>query len=295
MRSPIKWYGGKGLKAAKIAKYVPEGGQPYCEPYAGGAWLLFYRRPADSEVLNDLNQDLINFYRVMQDPDKARRLTHAIEWTLYSRAEFARALAILNDPEERDALKRAWALLVTCRQSFSGYLDEKRTVGNWGRQISSGRRLGWRAVSALLEDAHIRLKEVQIECRDALEVIRYWDSEEAVFYVDPPYHPETCIDQRTYKHVADDAHHRQLVETLLNVKGCATMSCYFHPVYQPLIDAGWLRVDFQTHCSAAVRTRNSGLQGDGNLKRKVPRLETILINPRAQLRLSPILLENRAA
>ena len=292
MRSPIRWYGGKGRKAALIAKYVPEGGQPYCEPYAGGAWLLFYRRPADSEVLNDLNQDLVNFYRVMQDPETAKRLIHAIEWTLHSRAEFARALSILKNEDERDALKRAWALLVASRQSFSAK-GNISTIGKWARSLKQKHyRSG---IPALLANVHERLKEVQIDCRDALEVIRYWDNENAVFYVDPPYHPETCKERNVYKHAADDAHHRQLVETLLNVKGCATMSCYFHPVYQPLIDAGWMRVDFQTICDAAARTRNSGMQGDGNLKRKATRLETILINPRAQLRLSPILLENRAA
>ena len=279
LKSPLKWFGGKGRIASRITKYIPSGGRPYCEPYAGGASLFFYRERADAEVLNDLHQDLITLYRCLQDPERFPRLRHAINWTLHSRAEFGRALEILNG-DEQDAIKRAWAMLVAHKQAFSG---DPGTIGDWGRTIKS--TPSWPNLPDRLDAIHDRLRGVQIDCRDALEVIQYWDNEEAVFYVDPPYLHATRVEKNGYKHEADDQHHIALVKVLLNVKGCATLSCYFHEIYQPLLDAGWRRVDLPTVCDAAVRTRASKLQGTGHLKRRLPRVETLLINPQACARL----------
>ena len=283
MRSPITWYGGKGLLARAIQAYVPPGGRPYCEPYCGGASLFFRRRPADAEVLNDLHEDLVNMYRCLQNPDSFKRLRHAIDWTLYSRAEFARALETLRS-DERDAVRRAWAMIVAARQSLSGRITE----GNWSRRFSKPSTTVWRGAASLLDAVHERLRHVQIDCQDALDAIEYWDNDEAIFYIDPPYIHSTRLKRKVYLHETDDAHHTALVDVLLNVRGCATLSCYWHEIYQPLIERGWARVDLRAVCSAAGRTRSSGLRGKGSATKKVPRVETLLINPRVQARMAPI-------
>lgn len=122
----------------------------------------------------------------------------------------------------------------------------------------------------------------QIDQRDAIEVIRYWDAPEAVFYVDPPYHHDTRKDTAVYAVEPDHDHHVRLVEALLALQGRAVLSGYAHPVYTPLEDAGWRRIDFETACHAAVRGRGSGLQGAGAAKAKVGRVESVWINPAAQ-------------
>jgi DNA adenine methylase len=133
----------------------------------------------------------------------------------------------------------------------------------------------------MLDDWHLRLLRAQIDNRDAIEVIRYWDNPEAVFYVDPPYHPETRAKKCAYAVEPDGSHHEKLVDALLGCRGAIVLSGYDHPVYRPLTKAGWKVARYKTACHAAARCRGSGLQGKGAALRKVPRVEVIWSNPRA--------------
>jgi DNA adenine methylase len=282
LRAPVRWYGGKGKMVAKLRRHVPLGGRPYCEPYMGAASLLFARPPAPVEVLNDLDGDLVNLFRCLQDRRHYRDLRHRLRYTLYARAEFGRALDILAS-DERDPVLRAWAFFVSRNQGFSGVA---RTIGNWSRTFVSNGGCAdtvncWLMRLAMLDAWHQRLLLVQIEQRDALEVIRYWDTPETVFYVDPPYHHETRQDRQVYAVESDHDHHVQLVETLLACKGAVVLSGYDHPVYAPLTDAGWSVTRYETACHAAGRWRGSGLQGSGSCRENVPRTEVVWANPRA--------------
>lgn len=281
LRSLLRWYGGKGNLLSKLPPLVPRGGRPYCEPYAGGASLFWAREPAPAEVLNDLNEDLVNFYRVLQDPESFQRLRHVVNCTLYSRAELGRAIRMLRE-DEKDAVKRAWAFLVSNRFAFGG--KQAESEGNWGREISKGSNA--KSLNSLQDSFdffHNRIRRVQIDRVDALQCIRYWDNDDAVFYVDPPYHPDVRVDKKAYKHEADHQHYEQLVQTLLTCKEAVTLSGYRHDVYTPLEAAGWQRIEFQTVCHAAGRVRGSRLQGEGAAKAKVPRTECVWLNPKAQI------------
>ncbi|MCX7934927.1 MAG: hypothetical protein N3A66_06675, partial [Planctomycetota bacterium] len=178
-------------------------------------------------------------------------------------------------------IDRAWATMVTHGQGFSGIA---KTVGNWSRAFVSSRGIAetaarWRSRLAMLDYWHKRLSRVQLDNLDALEVVRYWDSPDTVFYLDPPYVADTRVkgNQNIYAHEASNEHHRALVDILLSVKGQAMLSGYAHPIYAPLEQAGWQRVDIRTACSAVNRARGSKLRGDGALLRHVPRTETIWI------------------
>jgi DNA adenine methylase len=250
----------------------------------GGASLFFARRPAPVEVLNDLNGDLVNLFRCLQDPRTFPELAHRIRYTLYSRAEFGRAIEILNS-DETDPVLRAWAMFVAANQSTGGKFA---SIGNWGRAIGSSRggiadvNSKWLMRLSMLEDWHRRLLMVQIDNRDALDVIRYWDNPDAVFYVDPPYHPDTWKGGGGYRHEADDDHHRQLVGVLLRCTGAVVLSGYEHPIYEALAERGWTAAKYETVAYSAARVRGSGLQGAGAAMAKVPRIECIWSNPRAQ-------------
>jgi DNA adenine methylase len=269
---------------AKLMRHVPLGGRPYCEPYMGAASLFFARPPAPVEVLNDLDGDLVNLFRCLQDKEKFLELKHRLLCTLYSRAEFERALEILSDPGITDPVLRAWAFFVALNQGFGG--KKPRSVGDWGRAFKSQRGCAgttneWMMRLAMLDDWHLRLLRVQIDCRDALEVIRYWDNPEAVFYVDPPYHPDTRVDFDAYSVETDHEHHVRLVETLLQCQGAVVLSGYDHPVYAPLVEAGWTVTHYKTACHAVVRSRTSNLRGEGAVLARVPRTEVVWANPRA--------------
>jgi len=278
--APVGWYGGKGNLAKKLLPLIPQG-KVYVEPYAGAASVLFHRQPAPVEVLNDLNRDLVNLFRHLQDPECFAVLQHRLTWTLYSLEEFRLALEILGDPESA-AADRAWAFFTAQNQGFSG---EAKTPGQWSRAFTSKRNMAdtankWRGRLKLLPWWHERLSRVQLDCRDALEVVRYWDSPDTVFYLDPPYVHETRVlgNLNRYKHEADDAHHRDLVEVLLAIQGQAVLSAYEHPLYEPLLSAGWRLHRIETACYAVGKTRGSGLQGKGAVKREVPRTEAVYVN-----------------
>jgi DNA adenine methylase len=278
--APFQWAGGKGNLATWIVQYVPAG-QIYVEPFAGAAsvfWLL--PSPFPVEVLNDLDGDIVNLYRVLQDKSKFEELSHRLIFTPYARAEFARALQIVKDPNATD-IDRAWAFFVKHNQGFSGIAQ---TEGNWGRVVTLIRNnmaattSRWRSRLKLLSFWHERLSRVQIDCIDGIECIKYWDTPETVFYIDPPYVLEARKERRLYKNEPDLSYHKRLVETILTAKGKILLSCYDQPVYLPLKEAGWQKLTKRTVCYMAGRIRGSKLQGAGTAKAHVPRTETLYLN-----------------
>ncbi|RME80445.1 MAG: DNA adenine methylase [Caldilineae bacterium] len=282
--APCRWFGGKGNMARRILPLIPRG-RVYVEPYCGMASVFWHLpRPFPVEVLNDLNGDVVNLFRCLQDPERFERFARRITWTPYALEEFRRALNVLetsDDPEER-----AWAFFVAQNQSFSGVA---KTEGCWGRAFISNRSMAdtvnkWRGRIKLLQWWHDRLTRVQIDSRDAIEVIRYWDSEDTVFYIDPPYVHDTRKDKDVYACECDDAHHEALVDTLLQIKGRAVLSGYDNGIYRRLEEAGWERVEFQTACYAASRWRGSKLRGAGAAMKRAARTEMCWVkHPQARL------------
>jgi DNA adenine methylase len=202
-----------------------------------------------------------------------------VTWTLYSRAEFRKALAILKDTSASD-IDLAWAFFVAQNQGMGGIA---RVESDWGKVISfnargmAGTANAWRGRMKLLTYWHQRLTRVQLDSVDALKCIQYWDTPDTLFYIDPPYVLETRKG-RAYDKEVDDSHHQTLVQLLLNIKGKAVVSGYEHSIYKPLEDAGWHKVVIPTISYAATKTRNSGLQGRGTNLAKVPRVEVIWSN-----------------
>ncbi len=278
--APFRWPGGKGILASWIVKYIPNG-RTYVEPFAGAASVLWHLpKPFPVEVLNDIDGDIVNFYRVLQDKSKFEILLHRLVFTPYARAEFRRALRILRSSEASD-IDRAWAFFVIHNQGFSGM---GRSEGNWSRSITESRNGMASTTSKLrsrlkvLAQLHDRISRVQIDNIDGIECIKYWDTADTVFYIDPPYIPETRRYHLFYKTEPDLSYHERLVETLLQVKGKVLLSCYDHPVYKPLADAGWQKLTKDTACHITGKTRNNKSQEAKNVKARASRTETLYIN-----------------
>lgn len=265
----------------RLTPLIPSGGRPYCEPYCGGASLFFSRAPAPVEVLNDINGDIVNLFRCLQDRATFEELRHRIMWTPYARGEFARALEVLRQTEA-DPVARAWAFFVMQNQAHSG---NGKSVGSWGRVFISAGGMAdvtnkWLMRQSMLDAFRARLLHAQIDNRDALEVIRYWDNEDAVFYVDPPYVSETRKSRNVYAYEPDDEHHRQLISVLLSAKGAVVLSGYETPLYAPLAEAGWTKTEFATACYTTGRTRQAKERGLGSALKNAPRTEIVWRNPR---------------
>ena len=86
IRSPIRWFGGKGMLVSKLLPCVPQH-KYYCEVFGGSAALLFAKQPAEFEVYNDTDSGLVNFFRVLRDPEKFQKFYHKVCLTPYSRYE----------------------------------------------------------------------------------------------------------------------------------------------------------------------------------------------------------------
>jgi len=282
LRAPIQYYGGKGNLLGKLLPLIPVGGKPYIEPYLGGGSVFFAREPAPVEVLNDLDGDIVTLMRALQDRTTFEELRHRLTWTPYARDEFARALEILARPDA-DPVDRAWAKFVASNQGMSGV---HQTAGNWSRTFTSAQGCAantssWLMRLSMLDAWRVRLMRAQIDHRDALEVIRYWDCDEAIIYCDPPYVLDTRNGRTAYRHEACDDHHAMLVQTLLACSGAVILSGYDHTIYQPLIDAGWDVIRIDTACHAAGRVRGSRLRGFGAALQHAARTECVWRNPKA--------------
>jgi len=278
LRAPFQYFGGKGRMFAKLLPLLPPH-KVYVEPFCGAASLFFAKPPSPVEVLNDLNEDVVNVFRVLQNKETHEELRFRLMYTPYARAEFVRAIEMRGQKDLTPA-DRAWAFMVVQAMGFGG--KEGTSGGNWGRTFVPYHGCAhvcnkWLMRLSMLDAWRWRLMLVQIDCRDALEVIRYWDSPNTLFYVDPPYVTETRKTSNAYAYEMSAEQHKELVELLLGIKGKAVVSGYEHPLYSPFGQAGWEVHRFQTSCNAAGRIRKSGLQGDGSASAKVPRTEVVWV------------------
>ena len=287
LRSPIKWYGGKGKMVAKIMPIltaIPH--TRYVEPFGGGASILMAKPPVDVETYNDLDSALYDFFTVLADPDLFPQFVRRVRLLPYSRQLYDHARATWRD--EPDKIKRAALWFVVARMSFGG-----RFESGWGTAVTASyrNRAGqvslWQTALNNLPRVHKRLQRVQIENTDFMRVLERYDTPETLFYCDPPYVKDTRS-AGGYTHEMDNGQHEALVDALLNVKGYAVLSGYAHPIYDVLSDSGWQRTDWQTACHAAGRTRNSNLQGKGAALKHQSRVESVWISPRVPRQLELI-------
>lgn len=120
MKTPISYYGGKQTLLKHILPLIPDHSL-YTEAFCGGCAVLFAKSPADCEVINDTNTELVNFYRVAQQ--KYAALKEMIDSTLHSREIHAHAKHINQHPMFFTPVERAWAVWVCSKLGFASMLD----------------------------------------------------------------------------------------------------------------------------------------------------------------------------
>lgn len=279
MRAPVAWYGGKSHLADWIISYFPEH-KLYCEPFGGAGSILFAKMPSSIEVYNDIYGDLVNLMRVIQDRASMEELAHRIEYTLYSYSEFCKAMDILADETKENPIERAWAFYTTQNQGFSG---KAKSPGDWSRAVGTTgnppRR--WHTKKVLFDDWCKRLSLVHIDARDAIACIKYWDSEDTFFYLDPPYCHDTRVSSKDYVHEYTDVQHKELTECILGVKGKVILSGYESNLYDSLLDNGWKIIVRTLISNIGGKTRKNDLRGIGAMSKAGLRSEYLYINPAA--------------
>ncbi len=219
------WYGGKFSHLDWLLPLLPPC-HHYCEPFAGSAAVLLNRPPSPIETYNDLDGEVCNFFRVLRKQKK--QLVELIALTPFSREEFSVACQLDG---KLSSLERARRFYVRARQVRTG-LAQTASIGRWAnckntsRAGMSGVISRWLGGVEALPEIGERLLRVQIENRPAIDVIRLYDSEDTLFYCDPPYVHDTRGDSKAYGHEMTDDQHHELAEVLNSAKGKVAISNY---------------------------------------------------------------------
>jgi DNA adenine methylase len=178
MVGPISYIGGKNRLAAKIISFLPEH-TTYVEAFAGGAQVFFHKQPSKVEVLNDLDGEVINFYRVCQWHHE--ELVRFLKY--WPAARKLHAWMKGADPQQLTDVQRAARFLYLQKNSFGG-LILKQTF-HYG--VIQRPNFAPERIPAVIEGAHQRLQRVQIECLPYEEILERFDRPGTVFFLDPPY------------------------------------------------------------------------------------------------------------
>lgn len=232
----LRYFGGKWKLAEWVIGHMPAH-TVYVEPFGGAASVLLRKTPSRMEVYNDLDGDVVNFFRVLREQTDA--LVRALALTPYSRLEHTLAQEPTDDP-----LERARRFYVLCWQSYASGTRPKPYKIGWRTTKAYHARMveSWCSEANLYAIAG-RLRKALIEHEDAYAVLERYDSPETLFYVDPPYLDETRTGhiRLEYRHDMPEAsEHVRLAEALKQVKGRVLLSGYESPLYDALY-TGWTR------------------------------------------------------
>ena len=218
-RPVLRYHGGKFRLSPWIRSFFPPH-QCYVEPFGGAGSVLLTKEPSYAEVYNDLDGDVVNFFRVLRDEQLRAKLCQVMALTPFSREEFERAYDWTDDPVER---ARRLAI-----KAGMGYGSSGGTKTNTGFRIDSGRKWStdfaqWQtypdeAIAAVGE----RLRGV---------------GPKTLHYVDPPYVLETrsqatvSVGSRYYRHEMTDWQHMDLLACLKNLQGMVVLSGFHSEMY----------------------------------------------------------------
>lgn len=265
-RPLLRWYGGKWKLAPWIIGHFPAH-RVYVEPFGGAASVLLRKPRSYAEVYNDLDDELVNLFRVLRDEHQAARLIAALELTPFARVEWQDCYADSADPVER-----ARRLVAISYMGFGSNAHARYATGFRANSSRSGTTPAqdWRNYPGCLPPLIERLRGVIIEHRDAVDVMAQHDGPRTLHYVDPPYvmatrwaGDPTGRERRGYRHELDDAGHDALLAQLRGLAGMVVLSAYPHATYDAAL-GGWRRIERAAYADGAR-----------------PRTEVLWLNPQA--------------
>ena len=260
----FRYHGGKFRLAPWVMQFFPEH-STYVEPFGGAAGVLLRKPRSYAEVYNDLDGDVVNFFRVVRDPEERALLLDALRTTPYAREEFEAAWEPTGDPVER-----ARRLAIRAQMGFGSAGATKQTTGfriDTARAYATAMHL-WGRYPEVVAEVGERFSGVLVENRPAIDVMRQHDRPDTLHFVDPPYVHATRVMQGAgrgyYRHEMTDEDHEALLTALYGLSGYVVLSGYRHPMYDQWL-SNWASYETAARVSAH---RGTGL-----------RTEVVWINP----------------
>ncbi len=215
MKSPLAYIGGKSRLAKTIIPMVPAH-RTYCEVFAGAAWVFFGKPESKIEILNDLDSELISFYRCVQN--HLEEFLKQFKWLLSSREWFEDWKIQIANPGLTD-IQRAARYYYIQRLCFGGRVRNR----SFGVARNRRPRINLLRLEEEMSDLHLRLAQVTIENLPAVDLIRRYDGHDVFFYCDPPYHKKPF-----YAHNMRLVDYQRLAENLSGISGKFILSINDH-------------------------------------------------------------------
>ena len=205
MIGPLSYVGGKRALAKRVIGLFPKH-TTYVEAFAGGAQVFFHKPPSKVEVLNDLDGEIVNFFRICQS--HYEELLRYLRFTLVSRKYFD--LLRATDPATLTDIQRAARYLYLLKNSFASLV--RHPVYHWHVVQPPG--FNPERLPELLQNTHKRLERVQIDCLPYEAVLRNYDRPSTLFFLDPPY-----FGRKLYRYNFEESDFQKLAEQLREIKG----------------------------------------------------------------------------
>ncbi|MHC5215222.1 DNA adenine methylase [Enterococcus sp. LJL128] len=227
-RRLINYPGSKWRMADTIIRHMPPH-KAYLEPFFGSGAVFFNKQKSTVETINDLDRRLVNMFEVIRNqPD---RLQYLIKFTPYSREEFEQSDNISSDPVEdaRRMLVRLWFGVGGKTYAMPGF----RKSISWNGPYCA---YEWNDMENRIGYAAARLKDAQIESKDAIQLINETNNEDTLLYCDPPYLSSSLVSDH-YKHGFTNQQHEELLHSLLNYKGKVILSGYHSGMYDDALSS----------------------------------------------------------
>lgn len=244
-KSLYKYYGGKANIAQQIVKIFPPH-KIYCEPFFGSGAVFFSKPDSPIAVINDKLEIITNFWRVARD--SFEELKELVNGSIYSRDVFYEAYSYLDSTKNASNVKRAWALWYLLNFGFGGKLGK-----SWGYRKKPNGLKGKLEFFNSFE--YKKLQDLYIENKDAIDLFKFWDGPETLWYCDPPY---VNTDQGHYSGYSI-TEYKNLLETLAGIRGKFILSSYPNQYLEiAILEHNWESLKIAVKCNVPRCDKREG-------------------------------------
>jgi len=258
MKSPIKYFGGKGTMFKNIIQYFPDKTEYdiYIEPFGGSFSIGLQKEPHVIEIYNDLEKNVYSLYKVLSDPEHFKKFKEKCDIILYDdniRKEFKDLLK----KDNLDIIDRAFYFFYVNRTSHNG-------IGGYSINTVIRRSMS-KSVSDFLSsidrlpELHDRLSRVIVSNTDGIDLIKRYDTPKAFFYCDPPYHQSTRTSTR-YDVDMNDETQKKFLNTVIESKAKILISGYDCDEYSILEKNGFKKNSFDVKTISGTFKRKTKIE-----------------------------------
>ena len=254
MKSPIKYFGGKGGMYNDIFPYFPDPDtyNTYIEPF-GGSFAMGFQTPEDRiapiEMYNDLDNNVYALFSVLSDEEKFNEFKKLCDLSYYDEYLRNEYKAQLRNNKEMTDVERAFKFFYVNRSSHNGiggFSFQRIVRRNMSKNVSD-----YLSTVDRLSEIHQRLSKVTVMHRDGISILEDFSSPNVFMYCDPPYVQHTRGNTR-YDVDMDDDNQLRFIAACIRCKAKLLISGYENELYEKLTDNGFTMHQFEVNTTTGT-------------------------------------------